>query len=85
METRAQRGRTTKVHEHGAFEDRLTLLSGWLTAEPCHTFLNHDPLPQEREASPDDPVIMNPFRHNIPATIKNVGDLPQLDAGEDDD
>ncbi len=30
----------------------------------------------EREAAPDDPVILNPFRHNIPATVKNVADLP---------
>ncbi|KAL3149149.1 hypothetical protein ABBQ32_001984 [Trebouxia sp. C0010 RCD-2024] len=38
----------------------------------------------EREAAPDDPVIMNPFRHNMPATIRNVGDLPSLESGEDD-
>ncbi len=40
-------------------------------------------LSQEREAAPDDPVIMNPFRHNIPATIKNAGDLPDLDSGDE--
>lgn len=32
----------------------------------------------EREASPDDPVIMNPFRHNIPATVRNAADLTDL-------
>ncbi len=30
----------------------------------------------EREAAPDDPVILNPFRHNIPATVKNAANLP---------
>lgn len=39
---------------------------------------------QEREAAPDDPVIMNPFRHNIPATIRNAGDLPDISSGEED-
>ncbi|DBB11973.1 hypothetical protein WJX82_005794 [Trebouxia sp. C0006] len=29
----------------------------------------------EREAAPDDPVILNPFRHNIPATVKNAANL----------
>ncbi|DBA89614.1 hypothetical protein WJX79_000665 [Trebouxia sp. C0005] len=32
----------------------------------------------EREAAPDDPVIMNPFRHNIPATVKNSASLPDM-------
>lgn len=32
----------------------------------------------EREAAPDDPVIMNPFRHNMPATVRNVADLPDI-------
>ena len=39
---------------------------------------------QEREAAPDDPVIMNPFRHNIPATIRNAGDLPDISSGEEE-
>lgn len=30
----------------------------------------------EREAAPDDPVILNPFRHNIPATVRNAANLP---------
>ncbi|DBA94202.1 hypothetical protein WJX77_012091 [Trebouxia sp. C0004] len=29
----------------------------------------------EREAAPDDPVILNPFRHSIPATVKNAANL----------
>ncbi len=33
-------------------------------------------LNMEREAAPDDPVIVNPFRHNIPATVKNAANLP---------
>ncbi|KAL0054975.1 hypothetical protein WJX82_005335 [Trebouxia sp. C0006] len=41
-------------------------------------------LNMEREAAPDDPVIMNPFRHNIPATIRNAGDLPDISSGEED-
>ena len=30
---------------------------------------------QEREGAPDQPVIMNPMRHNIPAHIRNAGVL----------
>ena len=35
-------------------------------------------LNMEREAAPDEPVLLNPFRHNIPATVRNVADLPDL-------
>lgn len=32
-------------------------------------------LNMEREASPDDKVILNPHRHNIPATVRSASDL----------
>lgn len=33
---------------------------------------------QERQGAPDEPVIMNPMRHNIPAHIRNAADLANL-------
>jgi hypothetical protein len=33
---------------------------------------------QEREGAPDEPIIMNPLRHNIPAHIRNAEDLKAL-------
>ncbi|KAK9838891.1 hypothetical protein WJX74_005359 [Apatococcus lobatus] len=39
----------------------------------------------EREADPDNPVFMNPFRHNIPATIRNASELPGFEPIEDDE
>ncbi|KAK9846094.1 hypothetical protein WJX84_005781 [Apatococcus fuscideae] len=39
----------------------------------------------EREADPDNPVFMNPFRHNIPATIRNASELPGFEPLEEDE
>lgn len=33
----------------------------------------------EREADPDHPVILNPFRHNIPATVRNASDVNEAE------
>jgi len=35
---------------------------------------------QEREGSPDNPIIMNPFRRGVLATIKNKDDFPDLES-----
>jgi len=37
-----------------------------------------------REAAPEDPVILNPFRHNIPATIRNAYQMPSLATDDDE-
>jgi len=34
----------------------------------------------EREGSPDNPIIMNPFRRGVLATIKNKDDFPDLES-----
>lgn len=36
-------------------------------------------LNMEREASPDHSVVQNPFRHNIPATVRNASELGDLE------
>ena len=36
-------------------------------------------LNMEREAAPDHPVVQNPFRHNIPATVRNASELGNLE------
>lgn len=33
---------------------------------------------QDREGAPDEPIIMNPLRHNLPAHIRNAEDLKSL-------
>ena len=35
-------------------------------------------LSMEREAAPDQPVVLNPHRHNIPASVRSAADLPSL-------
>ncbi|EIE18735.1 hypothetical protein COCSUDRAFT_60042 [Coccomyxa subellipsoidea C-169] len=32
-----------------------------------------------REAAPDDPVVLNPMRHNIPAYIKNLHIVEEIE------
>ena len=57
METRTQGGRTTKIFEHGMFA-KLQVVQ----LSTMHTGSSKRLLVKEREAAPDDPVIMNPFR-----------------------
>lgn len=33
----------------------------------------------EREAAPGHPVVLNPFRHNIPATVRNASELGEVE------
>ncbi|KAK9819762.1 hypothetical protein WJX72_002082 [[Myrmecia] bisecta] len=54
-------------------EDMPTLQGAW--EEGSRKML----LSKEREGNPDVPVLLNPFRHNMPATVRNAGDLPSLD------
>ena len=35
-------------------------------------------LVQEREGAPDQPIVMNPMRHNLPARIRNAADLAAM-------
>ncbi|KAK9803807.1 hypothetical protein WJX73_001403 [Symbiochloris irregularis] len=37
----------------------------------------------EREGAPDEPVILNPFRHNVPATYRSIDDFPNLEKDEE--
>ena len=36
-------------------------------------------VPQEREGSPENPILLNPFRRGVPPTIKNKDDFPDLE------
>ena len=37
---------------------------------------------QEMEGSPDNPIILNPFRRRVPASIRNKAQFPDLNAWE---
>ena len=45
---------------------------------PGRTFHRGSAVLQEREGAPDEPVIMNPFRHNVSATYRSIDDFPDL-------
>eukprot|EP00884_Botryococcus_braunii_P022040 jgi/Botrbrau1/851/Bobra.0352s0044.1 len=52
--------------------DIKTLTPAWKEAEKAR-FMN-----APREGAPDKPTIINPFRHNVPGNVRNLGDLPSL-------
>ena len=35
-------------------------------------------LSQEREGAPDEPVLLNPFRRGLPATVRNAEQLAEF-------
>ncbi|BDA46804.1 hypothetical protein COCOBI_09-2570 [Coccomyxa sp. Obi] len=52
--------------------DLPTLDGKWKEAEK-ERFLN-----MNREGAPDEPILLNPLRHDIPAHIRNAEDLKNL-------
>lgn len=39
-------------------------------------------LSKEREGDPEQPILLNPFRTGVPATVKSKEDLPNLEDEE---
>mmetsp|Transcript_14571 Transcript_14571/g.44048 ORF Transcript_14571/g.44048 Transcript_14571/m.44048 type:complete len:96 (-) Transcript_14571:2245-2532(-) len=42
-------------------------------------------LSKEMEGDPERPVLLNPFRTGVPATVRNKDDLPGIESTDDDE